>query len=398
MTPTLNPSNKSQPNASAEDFDFDRYSDNVIQSAALPWVQLITPKDKKLPFGLFLKRDCAEAVNFQPSEDWQPFTATFESGETEVEDEGYLTQILRLCVIRQTALEGYGRNQWGKFEWLGSMYEQGKLTDIGLRVRNGGQDFYQETRYLVFFLDRQHQLLQDAPLQLKAKGAFGASFGVELREFQRELSKAFFKAAKAAGKRFTGELNQEALSLGIVQAKMSLRRSEQGAYVCYLSDRIVPVFNAENFGKSKPVSRRGGAEIILHGVNWRDLFIPKNFETGQLLIRAHHDHVAFGQRVKPEPFFGVGTIPNPEEALNGLQYGSDGSLFISFPFNCWAEDRVIQYYCEAFGDTANQLADCLPSLQKVEITGTCTNGTVRVERIEAVTPTEFTTPAEFEDL
>jgi hypothetical protein len=116
MTPTLNPSNKSQPTASAEDFDFDRYSDNVVQSAALPWVQLITPKDKKLPFGLFLKRDCAEAVNFQPSEDWQPFTATFESGETEVEDEGYLTQILRLCVIRQTALEGYGRNQWGKFE------------------------------------------------------------------------------------------------------------------------------------------------------------------------------------------------------------------------------------------------------------------------------------------
>jgi hypothetical protein len=397
MTPTPNLSNKTQFTLSAEEFDFDRYSDNVVQSAALPWVQLITPKDKKLPFGLFLKRDCAEAVNFQSTEDWQPFTATFESGETEVEDEGYLTQILRLCVIRQTVLEGYGKNQWGKFEWLGPMYDQGQLTDIGLRVRNGGQDFYQATRYLVFCLNRQYQLLQDAPLQLKAKGAFGASFGVELREFQSELSKAFFKAAKQAGKRFTGELNQEALSLGIFQAKLGLRRSEQGAYVCYLSDRIVPVFNTENFGKSKPVSRRGGAEIILHGVNWRDLFIPKNSETGQILIRAHHDHVAFGQRVKSEPFSGVGTIPNPEEALNSLRFGHDGSVFVSFSFNCWVGDRVMQYYCEAFDETANWLTDNLLSLQTVEITGTRTNGMVRVERIEVVTPTESATPTEFED-
>jgi hypothetical protein len=231
MTPTPNLSNKTQFTLSAEEFDFDRYSDNVVQSAALPWVQLITPKDKKLPFGLFLKRDCAEAVNFQSTEDWQPFTATFESGETEVEDEGYLTQILRLCVIRQTVLEGYGKNQWGKFEWLGPMY----------------------------------------------------------------------------------------------------------------------------------------------------------------------DHVAFGQRVKSEPFSGVGTIPNPEEALNSLRFGHDGSVFVSFSFNCWVGDRVMQYYCEAFDETANWLTDNLLSLQTVEITGTRTNGMVRVERIEVVTPTESATPTEFED-
>jgi Family of unknown function (DUF5895) len=397
MTTTLSSSTRSQPSQPEHDFDFDRYSDNVVQSAALPWVQLITPKDKKLPFGLFLKKDCAEAVNFQLSEDWQPFTATFESGEAEVEDEGYLTQILRLCVIRQTTLEGYGKNQWGKFEWLGAMYDQGQLTDIGLRVRNGGQDFYQATRYLVFCLNRQYQLLQDAPLQLKAKGAFGASLGVELREFQSELSKAFFQAAKAAGKRFTGELNQEALSLGIFQAKMGLRRSEHGAYVCYLSDLIVPVFSSENFGKSKTVGRRGGADITLHGVNWRDLFIPKDSDMGQILIQAHADHVSFGQRVQPEPFVGVGMIPNPEQALNSLRFGNNGSVFISFPFNCWVGDRVIQYHCEAFGDAANWLADNLQSLQKVEITGTRIHGTVRVEHIEAVTEAEPAPLAEFDD-
>jgi hypothetical protein len=359
-------------------------------------VQLITPKDKKLPFGLFLKKGCAEAVNFQLSEDWQPFTARFESGDAEVEDEGYLTQTLRLCVIRQTSLEGYGRNQWGKFEWLGPMYDQGQLTEIGLRVKNGGQDFYQATRYLVLFQDKQNQLLQDAPLQLKAKGAFGASFGVELREFQSELSKAFFKAAKAAGKRFTGELNQEALSLGIFQAKMGLRRSEQGAYVCYLSDRIVPVFNSENVGKSKLVSRRGGADITLYGVNWGDLFIAKDSEIGQILIQAHADHSNFGQRVQPEPFVGVGTIPNSEQVLNSLRFGNNGSVFISFLFNCWVGDRVIQYHCEAFGNAASWLADNLQSLQKVEITGTRIHGTVRVEHIEAVTEAELAPLSEFD--
>lgn len=397
MTTTLHSSTRSQLVQPGNDFDFDRYSDNVVQSATHPWVQLMTPKEKKLPFGLFLKNDCAEVVNFQPSEDWQPFTATFESGDAEVEDQGYLTQILRLCVVRQTTLEGYGKNQWGKFEWLGPIYDQGQLTEIGWRVRNGGQDFYQATRYLVFFLDKQNRLLQDSPLQLKAKGAFGASFGVELREFQSELSKAFFQAAKQAGKRFTGELNPEALSLGSFQAKLGLRRSEQGAYVCYLSDRMSPVFNPENFGKSKTVSRRGGADITLHGVNWRDLFIPKDAETGQILIQAHHDHATFGQRNQPEPFVGVGTISNPEAAVNSLRLGGNGFAFIGFQFNCLLGERVVPYSCEAFGDLAHWLADSLLSLDQVEITGTRTQSTIRVEHVVVVTEAEAALPAEGDD-
>jgi hypothetical protein len=379
------------------EFDFDRYAENMVQSAALPWVQLITPKDKKLPFGLFLKKDCAETVNFRPTQEWSPFTATFEAGDSEIEEEGYLTQTLHLCVIRQTVLEGYGRNQWGKYEWLGPMYAQGQLTEIGLQVKNGGQDYYQATRYLLFFLNAQNQLLQDAPLQLKAKGAFGASFGVELREFQNELSKAFLKAAKAAGKRFTGELNEEALSLGVMRAKIGLRRSEQGAYVCYLSDRAVPVFNAENFGKSKIVSRRGGADITLHAVNWLDLFIPKHAETGQVLIQAHHDHTEFGQRVKPEAFFGVGEIANPDTALQSLRYGADGSAFLGFKLNCLVGNQVVQYYCEAFGDLASWLADSLQTLQKIEVTGIRTNGTVRVEHIQVITQAQATPDAALDD-
>jgi hypothetical protein len=372
------------------EFDFDNYSENVVQSATLPWVQLITPKDKKLPFGLFLKKDCAEAVNFCPSQEWQPFTATFEAGDSEIEEEGYLTQNLHLCVIRQTALEAYGKNQWGKFEWLGQMYDRGQLTEIGMQVKASGQDYYQATRYLLFFLGGQNQLLQDAPLQLKAKGAFGASYGVELREFQSELSKAFLNAAKAAGKRFTGELDEQARSLGILRAKIGLRRSEQGAYVCYLSDRAVPVFNPESVGKSKIVSRRGGADITLHALNWLDLFIPKDSANGQVLIQAHNDHAAFGQRMQPDPFVGVGEIANPDEAIQSLRYGVDGSAFIGFKFNCVVGNQIVQYYCEAFGDLALWLADVVQTLPQIEVTGTRTHGTVRVEHIQIMTQTQPT--------
>lgn len=388
MTQTLTKPKPSRP------FDFDNYSDNLVRSAAIPWVQLITPKDRQRPFGLFLKKECAEGANFRPSPDWKPHTATFESGNTDFEEDGFLTQSLRLCVVQQSPLDGYGKNQWGKYEWLGPMYENGQLTSIGQRVREGGPDFYQATRYLLFFLDSQNQRLHDFPLQLKAKGAFGASFGVELREFQKALSKAFILAARLDGKNnFNGELNREALTLGIFQASLNLRRSDQGAVVCYLSERHHPVARPENFGRTKVEPRRAGADITLRATSWQDLFIPKDSDLGQHLLQAHRDHAGFGQRTQPEPFFGVGNIPNPEAVVQQLRFGEDGSVSISFPFNTVVGDQVLQYHCETYGETALWLADHIHRLAKAEVTGTRINGTVRVERIDGqILPPESSVP------
>ncbi len=65
---------------------------------ALPYMQVLNDQDSNRS-GFFITAENAEAVNFQPPDEWQPYEARFNSGESTA---GFRSLTARFLVLRRS--------------------------------------------------------------------------------------------------------------------------------------------------------------------------------------------------------------------------------------------------------------------------------------------------------
>lgn len=92
-------------------------------------------------------------------------------------------------------------------------------------------DVVLKTRYLVYLVNKQRQLLHDSPLQFTAKGSVCGSYGQHYNQFRREMNKAF---GQQRGDRFF------ALAVFAVNLQPELKGTEQKSWVCSITKHGVP--------------------------------------------------------------------------------------------------------------------------------------------------------------
>jgi hypothetical protein len=94
-----------------------------------------------------------------------------------------------------------------------------------------------KTRYLVFVVGKNKQLLHESPLLLTTKGSFCGSFGAVVRAFHSAMSQAYGVATgvkKPRGDRFL------ALSILAVRVQPELKGTMKKSWVCSVSSYGIP--------------------------------------------------------------------------------------------------------------------------------------------------------------
>jgi len=176
--------------ASAQ-FDFEDEKFNAPPSQVVPWCQMINPrygKDGLQSYGLAIKLDNAQAVGFQPDDNWQEIEHEFKSGEV---DTVFITTTPRIVIIRRGPLSVQDRETKIR---LGT-YKDYKDDFLADKLK-----FKTFTRHLIFLVGEDKKFLHQSPLQLTLSGSAGASFGKNYAEYQQgritggfagELEKAY---------------------------------------------------------------------------------------------------------------------------------------------------------------------------------------------------------------
>ncbi|AFY31030.1 DUF5895 domain-containing protein [Calothrix sp. PCC 7507] len=171
-------------------FDFEDEKFNAPPSQVIPWCQMINPRygtDGLQPHGLAIKLDNANAVGFQPDENWQQVEHEFSSGNETV----FLSTTPSLVIVRRGPLSVKDRESGLKLGTLKDNYDAFLADKLKFKTF---------TRYLIFIVGENKKFLHDSPLQLTLNGAAGASFSKTYCEFQQgkvvggfvaELEKAY---------------------------------------------------------------------------------------------------------------------------------------------------------------------------------------------------------------
>lgn len=171
-------------------FDFEDEKFNAPPSQVIPWCQMINPRygtDGLQPHGLAIKLDNANAVGFQPDENWQQVEHEFSSGNETV----FISTTPSLVIVRRGPLSVKDRESGLKLGTLKDNYDAFLADKLKFKTF---------TRYLIFIVGENKKFLHDSPLQLTLNGAAGASFSKTYCEFQQgktvggfvtELEKAY---------------------------------------------------------------------------------------------------------------------------------------------------------------------------------------------------------------
>jgi Family of unknown function (DUF5895) len=171
-------------------FDFEDEKFNAPPSQIIPWCQMINPRygtDGMQPHGLAIKLDNANAVGFQPDDNWQQVEHEFTSGTETV----FITTTPNLVIVRRGPLSVKDRETGIKLGTLKDNYDAFLADKLKFKTF---------TRYLVFLVGENKKFLHHSPLQLTLNGAAGASFSKAYCEYQQgkpvsgfvpELEKAY---------------------------------------------------------------------------------------------------------------------------------------------------------------------------------------------------------------
>lgn len=208
-------------------------------------------------------------------------------------------------------MQAFHPNTSGRSFAVADYYERdGSLTTEAKKVEQHGSDpgFFRASRYLMYFLDPDHQPLHSSPLQFKARGGFGGSFGAELRLFYQEFDKSAFDGALGQA----GRLNDQARALEVFTFRLGVRQGKlasggKGAWYCNIVERLVPTCKPEMVDQQKIVNRKSGGEIKLIGTDWRNVCINKKSELGQKIFSEYTEYADFG-KISPRE------VPSPTPA------------------------------------------------------------------------------------
>ena len=199
-----------------DEFTGDVYAPN---NQSLPYLQVLNNQDPNQA-GFFISTDNVTAVAFQPTEEWQQHEAHFQSGGSAL---GYRSLTARLAVVRRSPLLMFAREDQS---FLGAFN----------RSRYNPQEVVLKTRYLVYLVSQQKQLLHETPLLFTAKGSLCGSFGEHYGQFRNQMNHAF---GQARNDKFF------ALSIFAIKLQPTLKGKEQKSWVCSIREHGVPT--AENW-------------------------------------------------------------------------------------------------------------------------------------------------------
>ncbi len=156
-------------------FDFEDEKFNAPPSQVIPWCQMINPRygDNGIAsYGLAIKLDNAQAVGFQPDENWHQMDHAFSSGVETV----YMATTPRLVIVRRGPLSVKDRETGIKLGTLKENYDAFLADKLKFKTF---------TRYLIFLVDSNKKFLHESPLQLTLNGAAGASFSKSYCDYQQ---------------------------------------------------------------------------------------------------------------------------------------------------------------------------------------------------------------------
>jgi hypothetical protein len=171
-------------------FDFEDEKFNAPPSQVIPWCQMINPRygtDGIQAYGLAVKLDNAHAVGFTPDENWQQVEHEFSSGTETV----FISTTPRIVIVRRGPLSVKDRETGIKLGTLKENYDAFLADKLKFKTF---------TRYLIYLVGENKNLLHESPLQLTLNGAAGASFSKTYCEYQQgkvvsgfvaELEKAY---------------------------------------------------------------------------------------------------------------------------------------------------------------------------------------------------------------
>lgn len=223
------------------------------QRESLPYLQLLNAQDPDQS-GFFITVENMEAVNFNPTEEWTPHTATFQNGATV---EGYRSLVARFLILHKSKLMMFDR-------------DSGEFSGVYRKSQYDRSTMILKTRYLVYVISKDKRLLHETPLLLTAKGSFCGSFGETVEQFRNDMSKAYGTATgakKPRGERFM------ALSIFAVRVQPELKGQTKKSWVCSVADYGVPT--VENW-KSFFIGYRPElkARILTQFDEWADFGNP----------------------------------------------------------------------------------------------------------------------------
>ncbi|MGM3305518.1 DUF5895 domain-containing protein [Anabaena sp. WFMT] len=171
-------------------FDFEDEKFNAPPSQVLPWGLMINPRygaDGLQSYGLAIGQDNAQAVGFQPDENWQQVEHEFSSGMETV----FISTTPRLVIVRRGPLSVKDRETGMKLGTFKDNYDAFLADKVKFKTF---------TRHLIFLVGEDKKFLHETPLQLTLSGSAGASFGKNYSEYQQgrpiggfvaELEKAY---------------------------------------------------------------------------------------------------------------------------------------------------------------------------------------------------------------
>ncbi|MBD2362483.1 hypothetical protein H6G36_15040 [Anabaena minutissima FACHB-250] len=156
-------------------FDFEDEKFNAPPSQVIPWSQMINPRygaDGVQSHGLAIKLDNAQAVGFQPDDNWQQVEHEFSSGVETV----FMTATPRIVIVRRGPLSVKDRETGIKLGTLKDNYDAFLADKLKFKTF---------TRYLIFLVGENKNFLHESPLQLTLNGVAGASFSKTYCDFQQ---------------------------------------------------------------------------------------------------------------------------------------------------------------------------------------------------------------------
>jgi Family of unknown function (DUF5895) len=361
-----------------EEFDFDQFDEDLLESGSIPYCQILNPpkgkktselKKRDFPFGFFIPLEQAEEVDFTPDENWVMTEILLSDAEDAEPTKGYLAkERVRMVVVHRAAKEVQSRADGSKpYRFLDLAWRNNEETQANqlAKVDKSIPSLYRVVnRTLVFFLGNGKNALHQSPLQVSMKGAFNVGFGIESREIYRAFDKAFLTAAKAkSNAKKGGKLSHKAHSRVILDFSLGCYKSEgREAFTC-IEKVLVPSFDA--IGSVKNADRDGRSVECTH-VDFRLLSIAPSSPTAELIDQAWNDYGDFdkpnqgrsnesadeGNGQKNTIFFGVGRIDSEPQ----LDFTTDDPT-ARFKFTFDRNGLDVSQWCEATGDDAMAIAD-----------------------------------------
>lgn len=329
---------------SLEDKLLGQFEENESEGGGFPYIQALTypnedtidTKDSR-PWGYFLNEEVATSIGFRASSDWLP--TTFYT----VEGQGFNQAVLEIPAKKRSAYEKENREIFehrgfvctrmsfhvlhaskaeveekiktkdgGYWRFAGLQYRDQptadgeRRTEVAMRIGEKDEDNRPThrwvRRYLIMLVDDAGQILHDAPIQYKAKGAAGATFSIELNEFYKDLNAAYGKLRGSARKRMFDPRNQimgDSRAFVRVGFGFDLYKPgvDSGSYLVP-SARVAPVAPADaSSSQPKSVSRGKDKEreCMLFPVDLKALMVDRSQGVGLQIQEALQENLEFSK-------------------------------------------------------------------------------------------------------